>query len=266
MIKDEDNFIILTNYGSLRFYKKEDKNYIFKNEIINEKLVSDMVFDNSKNTLFCIAEGFIKVFQDIGNGNYSKIKEINVPEFKNLFNNNNPLDGEPGFEAGGYNNKILLFEDKNILIVKELNSISFFNISDNYKLINIYKENELKNNLFSIDRYDEDKIIVIFNLKSLKVISLKENKVVKFVKEINKEKYVDFRIIRTYPEKNIIILGGSYGILNSLGVIIQVLRLDNFETIQIIKIPEHNWINGIYLLKKDLIATIFHFCIKLWNI
>ena len=74
LIKDEDNFIMLTNYGSLRFYKKEDKNYIFKNEIINEKLVSDMVFDNPKNKLFCIAKGFIKVFQDIGNSNYSKIK------------------------------------------------------------------------------------------------------------------------------------------------------------------------------------------------
>ena len=181
-------------------------------------------------------------------------------------NNNNPWDGEHEFEAEGYNNKILLLEDKNILIVKELKSISFFNISDNYKLINIYKENELLNYLFSIDRYDEDKIIVIFNLTSLKVISIKENKVVKFVKEINKEKYVDFHIIRAYPEKNIIILGGSYSIPYSLGVIIQVLRLDNFETIQIIKIPEHYWINGIYLLKKDLIATIFNLGVKLWNI
>ena len=113
LIKDENNFIILTNYvcndyGNLLFYKKEGKNYILKNEVKNEKLVSDIIFDKSKTKLFCISHGFIKVFKEDENGYYSKIKEINVPEFHSLSNNN-----------GGYYNKMLLLEDKNVLIVME---------------------------------------------------------------------------------------------------------------------------------------------------
>ena len=33
LIKDKNNFILLTNYGTLKIDKKEDKNYIFKNVI-----------------------------------------------------------------------------------------------------------------------------------------------------------------------------------------------------------------------------------------
>ena len=200
MIKDENNFIILINYGSLRLYKKENKNYIFKNEIKDEKLISDMTFDNSKTKIFSLAKGFIKIFKEANNGNYSKINEIKVPEFQFLSNINGDFE-EHGFEAHGYNNRILLFEDKNIVIVKETRSIWYFNISENYRIINIYKENELFKDLLSIHRYYEDKVIVIYETKSLKVISITENKVLKLVKEINKEKYVHFRIIKAYREK-----------------------------------------------------------------
>ena len=75
---NENNFILFTNYGSHKFYKKEDKNYIFKNEIKDENLVSDMTFDNSKTKIFSLAEGFIKIFKEDDNGNYSKIKEIKI--------------------------------------------------------------------------------------------------------------------------------------------------------------------------------------------
>jgi len=96
LIKDENNFIILTNYvcndyGNLLFYKKEGKNYVLKNEVKNEKLVSDIIFDKSKTKLFGISQGFIKVFKEDNNGNYSKIKEISVPEFKPISNINRPL-------------------------------------------------------------------------------------------------------------------------------------------------------------------------------
>ena len=63
--------------------------------------------------------------------------------------------------AHKYNNKILLLEDKNILIVKEKYSLWFFNISENYRLINIYKEKYVFSDFISIDRYNEDKIILI---------------------------------------------------------------------------------------------------------
>lgn len=262
LIKDENNFIILTNYvcndyGNLLFYKKEGKNYILKNEVKNEKLVSDIIFDKSKTKLFCISHGFIKVFKEDENGYYSKIKEINVPEFHSLSNNN-----------GGYYNKMLLLEDKNVLIVMEQEKLSFLNISENYKLYKVYKENSKNHSdIFSIDRYDEDKIIAICNLRSLKVISINENKVIKYIKEINEEKDFEFRILKTYPEKKIIILGGTYSTPKTcLGAIIQILRLDNFEIIQTIKLPEYEWLNEIYILDNGLIATIFTSGVKLWSI
>ena len=163
-----------------------------------------MTFDNSKAKLYFISKGFIKIFKDVDNGNFSKIKEITVPEFHSL-NNIGPFEVD-SFDAYGCNNKTLYLEVKIILIVKEENSLSFFNISENYKLINIYKENNIDSYILSIDRYDEDKIIAICNFKSLKVISINENKILKYVEEINKEKYFEFRIIKTYREKNIIIL------------------------------------------------------------
>ena len=262
LIKDENNFIILTNYvcndyGNLLFYKKEGKNYILKNEVKNEKLVSDIIFDKSKTKLFCISKGFIKVFKEDENGYYSKIKEINVPEFHSLSNNN-----------GGYYNKMLLLEDKNVLIVMEQEKLSFLNISENYKLYKVYKENSKNHSdIFSIDRYDEDKIIAICNLRSLKVISINENKVIKYIKEINEEKDFEFRILKTYPEKKIIILGGTYSTPKTcLGAIIQILRLDNFEIIQTIKLPEYEWLNEIYILDNGFIATIFTSGVKLWSI
>ena len=295
LIKDENTFIILINYkiddyGNLRFYKKEGNKYILKHEIKNEKLVSDIIFDKSKTKLFCISKGFIKVFKEDDKGNYSKIKEINIPEFNTLSNINGPFE-DHGFDAYGYNNRMLLLEDKNILIVKEQKKLSFLNISDNYKLYKIYKEdnkdhsdifsidksNENKiivindlikySDILSIDRYDEDKIIAICNLSSLKVISINENKVLKYIKDFNEEKDFNFRIIKTYLEKNIIILGGTYFEQKTYsGAIIQILRLDNLEIIQTIKLPQYEWLNGIYILKNGLIATIFTSGIKLWSI
>ena len=264
LIKDENNFIILTNYGTLKFYKKEGENYLFKSETKNEKLVSDMSFDNSKNKLFCIAKGFIKVFEDNNNnGNYSKIKEITVPEFLHFHNYWNYFD-EYGYDGNG--NRILLLEDKNILIVKEERKLSFFNISENYKLYKVYEEN-IFSNILAIDRYDEDNIIIISHYRTLKVISINENEAIKNVKEINKEKDFSFCILKTILEKNIIILGGEHRVPRSyLNAIIQILRLDNLEIIQTIKASEYFWRNEIYILKNDLIATIFDEGLKLWNI
>ena len=198
-----------------------------------------------------------------------------------MSNINGPFE-DHGFDAYGYNNRMLLLEDKNILIVKEQKKLSFLNISDNYKLYKIYKENNKdhsdifsidKSNenkiivindlikysdILSIDRYDEDKIIAICNLSSLKVISINENKVLKYIKDFNEEKDFNFRIIKTYLEKNIIILGGTYFEQKTYsGAIIQILRLDNLEIIQTIKLPQYEWLNGIYILKNGLIATIF---------
>ena len=260
LIKDENNFILLAEWGIIKFYKKEGKNFIFKNEIKIKKLVSDITFDKSKEKLFSFSQGFIKIFQDINNDSFSEIKEITAPELPLLVHVYGPYDN-----YGDEYNKILLLEDKNILIVKEQNSISFFNISENYKLINIYKEKDIFSDIISIDRYDEGTIIGIYNFNSLKVISINGNKVLKYVKEINKEK-IELRIIKTYPEKNIIILGGTLYIPNSYIAIIQILRLDNLEIIQTIKLPQYYWILGIYFLKNDLIATIFDKGVRLWNI
>ena len=124
----------------------ETLNFI-KKRVKNEKLVSDMTFDNSKTKLFCISKGFIKIFKDVDNGNFSKIKEITVPEFHSL-NNIGPFEVD-SFDAYGCNNKTLYLEVKIILIVKEENSLSFFNISENYKLINIYKENNIDSYTFN---------------------------------------------------------------------------------------------------------------------
>ena len=158
---------------------------------------------------------------------------------------------------------LLLLEDKNILIVKGQNSIWFFNVSENYRLLNFYEENERFSEFPSIDGCDEDKIISIYNGECLKVISMTENKVLKMVKAIYKLDYNNFRRIKVIREKNIIILGGKYDHIYS---IIQILRLDNLETIQTIKLPKYESFPRIYLLKNDLVATTFGSGLKLWYI
>jgi len=91
--------------------------------------------------------------------------------------------------------------------------------------------------------------------------------VLKYIKDFNEEKDFNFRIIKTYLEKNIIILGGTYFDPKTYsGAIIQILRLDNLEIIQTIKLPQYEWLNGIYILKNGLIATIFTSGVKLWSI
>ena len=252
LIKDENNFIILTNYGSLKFYKKEENIFIFKNEIRDKKPIYDIIFDNSKTKIFSLSQGFIKIFKEDNNGNFLKSEEIKVSEIKSL---------EHFEEYCEFN--LLLLEDKNILIVKGQNSIWFFNVSENYRLLNFYEENERFSEFPSIDRYDEDKIISIYNGECLKVISMTENKVLKMVKAIYKLDYNNFRRIKVIREKNIIILGGKYDHIYS---IIQILRLDNLETIQTIKLPKYESFPRIYLLKNDLVATTFDSGLKLWYI
>ena len=52
---------------------------------------------------------------------------------------------------------MLILEDKNILIVKQYNDIKFFDMKNNFKLIFIFTDK----NIISIERFGEDKLIVI---------------------------------------------------------------------------------------------------------
>ena len=243
---DENNFILITNYGSLFLYTKEEGIFSFKKEIIKNEKISSIVFD-SKGKIFSLSNDSIKIFEKNSDDNYIIIKKIIIPDMvgRMMYASNN-------------NDNILLLEDKNILIIKQSNSIKFFNMKDNYTLIYTFKEK----NIHSIERFGDDKLIVLYNYDNLKVISIYEYKV---LKEIKTE--IETHLVKYYKEKGIIILGVSYDKRKEIGGSrINILRSDNFELIQTIYEPQYYCIRGIFIHNNDIIGAYFFEGIKTWKI
>ena len=248
-IIDENNFILITNYGNLNLYTKENNLFILKKEnIIKNEKISSIVFDANKN-IFALSNDSFKIFKKNKDENYIMSKKIIIP---NMI----------GRQIYAYNNadEILLLEDKNIIIIKQSNSIKFFKKENNndYILINQHEEK----NIHSMERFDEDKLIVIFDYNNLKIISIYENKVFNNIK-------TDFgtNLVKYYKEKGIILLGTTYQI--NRGVYwsrITVVRNDNFEIIQTIEEEQNDFLKGIFILKNGFIGAYYYKGIKIWRI
>lgn len=245
-IINENYFILIINNGNLNLYKKENGIFNFKKEIIKNENISRITLDSNGN-IYSLSNDSIKILERIDFENYILKKKITIPNMisRNIYSYNNA-------------DNILLLEDKNILILKQTNSIRFFDISKNYSIIYKFEEKRIN----SIERFGEDKLIALCNSNNLKVISIYENKVFNNIKT-----EIESNLVKYNKAKDLIILGTTDEI--NRGVYwskIKFLRSNNFDVIKIIENNENNFLNGIFILKDDIIAASFYKGIKMWKL
>ena len=174
-IQDENTFEICANDGSLKIYSKQGKEYALKQNIEKEGIV-DLVFD-SKGKIICGArDNTVKIFKMDEKGVYKIYKTRNF--------------------AGAY--QVKLFEAQNTLISKDIHFIEFYDIKDNYKLVQTMRQKSIHD----LEKLGNDKFIIYTN-NSLKVVSMKEYKVTKTIK-------IGFHALtmKLLEDKGVILFGG----------------------------------------------------------
>ena len=190
-VKDDNNFMISTTEGNIKLYTKKGKDFILKDEIKDYNILI-ILFDAIKETLFALSNNSLIFFKENKNGNYYLANNISLSNLENY----NLLMRKA-------HDDMLLLEDKNILIVKQYNDIKFYDMSNNCKLIYIFKDKDI----ISIERFGENKLLVISNYNILKIISIYENKIFNKLKT-----YFELTDVKYVKEKDVIILGGAYEI------------------------------------------------------
>ena len=238
-IKDDNNFAVYSNDGLLKIYTKQGDQFELKQEITDIK-VQDAIFDSKGKLIVCVRGNFIKILEQNEKGMYKSIKSL--------------VQADASY--------LTLFEDKNILISKEIIGLQFYDIKQNYKLIESLKERSIH----ELERIGDDKFILYHN-NSLKILSIKERKVVKTVK-IGFEAYS----IKYCKEKGVILVGGIQRKEKGEDIgELYIMNSDNFELIKSIENIHGNRIRGIFILKNGLIATYGDdrdkgYPIKIWSL
>ena len=175
VVKDENNFAIYSNDGSLKIFNRQGNDFILKQSLEKEGVI-EILYDNEGKIITGCRDNNIKIFEQNNDGEYKKTKTRN---FADTFN-------------------IKAFEDKNILIAKDIDFIQFYDIQQNYKLIETMRQKSIHD----FERYGDDKIIIYTN-NTLKVISFKEYKEIKTI-NIGFQAFA----IKLYQEKGILLIGG----------------------------------------------------------
>ena len=254
IIKDDNHFIISTSYGSIQLYTKKYDEFILKNEIKDIK-VSNICLNSNKKKLFSLCNDTLIIFEENNNGDFI------IAENKNVSLSNIEKEEIIIIRIGNLYNDIMLLEDKNILIVKQIDSIKFYNITNNYGLIYIYKDE----GIIQIERFGDDKLLIICNYKYLKIISINENKIINIIK-------TNFELVdvKYYKENGVIILGGAYEIsdrhMRLCESLIQIYREDNLELIEEIRDENFYTVNEINILSDDNVAVCYGDALSFWNI
>ena len=238
-IKDENNFAIYSNDGSLKIYNKQGNEFILKQSIENEGVV-ELLYDSEGKIITGCRDNTIKIFEQNNNGEYKKIK---TRDFADAFH-------------------IKILKDKNILISKDIDFIQFYNIKENYKLIETIRQKSIH----EFELLGDDQIIVYTN-NTLKIISIKDYKEIKTIQ-------IDFQAyaIKLFKEKGLILVGGCKKLERGMEKgIFSIYKSDNFELIKSIEDFHGTCVKGISVLKNGLIATFGNdpdngYPIKIWTL
>ena len=238
-IKDENNFAICANDGSLKIYSKQGKEFELKQNIEKEGIV-DIAFDSEGKIICGARDNSVKIFKMDEKGVYKIYKTRNF--------------------AGSFHVK--LFEGQNVLISKDIYFIEFYDIKDNYKLVETIRQKSLHD----LEKLGDDRFIIYTN-SSLKVVSMKEFKVTKTVD-------IGFHALtmKYYESKGVILVGGC--IKNKKGwdqSILSIYKKDTFELIKSYDDIHGTCVKGSYILENGLIATFGDdhengFPIKIWSL
>ena len=131
----------------------------------------------------------------------------------------------------------------------------------NYELIYTFKEKVI----IAMERFEDDKLLIIYNFNYFKIISIYENKV--FVTIRTDIEVVD---VKYHKDKDIIIVGGTYYGKNRLVKIcyskIQIYRNDNFLLVKEINDKQYYTVNEINILSNGNMAICYGGAATFWNI
>ena len=226
-VKDENNFITSSFDGCIKSWIKNNLNQFQLNQIINYStncIIYKLIY-SSRKIFSCSWDGKIKIYGENNNNLYQLITIIQ--HFKSI-------------------HSILLLEDKNLLISSGYNEeLKFYDIINYNILISFPKIFCINND--SLERLDNDTIIIGGKDYTIKIISINKKIIIKEIKiEVN-----SWGIFSIYHRK-IFLIGG----LTEQGeTSIKIFRNHNYECIQTIKKPHNFLINNFIELKNGLIAS-----------
>ena len=252
IIKDDNNFIISTSYGSIKFYTKKNNEFGLKNEI-KDIAVFNVYLNSNKDKLFSLCNKTLIIFEENNKGDFDIKKNISL---SNIENENINI-----IRIGNLYSDIMVLEDKNILIVKQVHSIKLYNMANNYELIYTYKDE----GIIAIERFEDDKLLIICHYNYFKIISIYENKVFNSIK-------TNFELVdvKYYKDKGIIIFGGAFEVSDRHMRIchsqIGIYRYDNLELIKDIRDEKFYTVNEINILPNGNVAICYGGALTFYNI
>ena len=220
-IKDELNFATCSLDLSIKTWYKKEKEYKLNKIIKNaHSLQINQIIYNSKNIISCSQDNTIKIWE-FQNENYQNITTLAHSNFVN---------------------SILLLEDKKILISSGWDGSKFWNIT-NYELL-FFLEDCFCIYWNSLKRMNDDNIIIGGSqMSNMKIISIKEKKVIKEIKS----PFLSWGIC-IIKNMNLILVGGNSKNIN-------IYSAENLECIQIIENAHNNDILGFIQSKNNLIIS-----------
>ena len=238
-IQDENNFAICANDGSLKIYSKQGKEFALKQNIEKEGIV-DIVFDSEGKIICGARDNSVKIFKMDKKGEYKIYKRKN---FASSF-------------------QVKLFEAQNTLISKDIHFIEFYDIKNNYKLVETMRQKSIH----GIEKLADDKFLIYTN-NSLKVVSMKEYKVTKTIE-------IGFHALtmKLLEDKGVILVGGC--IKDEKGwdkSILSIYKKDTFELVKSYNDIHGVCVKGSFILENGLVATFGDdhengFPIKIWSL
>jgi WD40 repeat protein len=221
-VKDENHFVICSNYSIFPYIKVENE-WKWNKVIYNAH--SDFVISviyYSKGLISASFDRTVKIWEE-NNDAYINIKTLS------------------------HSDKVialLFLEDKNILVSSGYDGTKFWDINNNYTEI-IYFQDTATTEMNELKRIDDDRIIVRgkSEMTHFKIISISQKKIIKDVS-------VEIPILSflVSNKKGIILVGGRNGY-------IKVYRNDNYQLIQTISYIQSDMILGMIKLKNDLIVS-----------
>ena len=226
-IKNENYFFTSSFNGSIKSWVKNKLNQFQLNQIINNSnniIIYKLIY-SQKKIFSCNWDGKIKIFEEYDNNKYQL--QIIIKHSKSI-------------------HSILLLEEKNILVSSGYyEETKFYNINNYEIIMNFPKVFCINNN--SLERIDEDKIIIGGKDYMMKIISISKKIIIKEIK-------LDINCwgIHSVKNKNIFLTGG---LTENGNTNIKIFKFENYECIQTINNAHKFLINNFIELKNGLIAS-----------